>query len=148
MNKTIMVTGSRNWSRDASEDYSLITRGMGIEIKSLVDQGATEITVRQGSAKGADAMVVEFVNKIERTLLSHGVKIKHKAYPPNFAKHGSPAAYHVRNQQMVDDGADVCVAFLKPGEPNRGTLSTMAKARAAGIKVSVYGALELDKQPT
>lgn len=147
MNKTIMVTGSRNWKREIAEDYALITRGMGIEIKSLVDQGATEITVRQGGAKGADAMVVEFVNKIERTLLSHGVKIRLKSYPPNFAKYGAPAAYHVRNQQMVDDGADVCVAFLKAGEANRGSLSTIAKARAAGIKVSAYGALDLDRQP-
>lgn len=141
-----MVTGSRNWNRDNPEDYALISRAMGLEIKSLVDEGATEIIVRQGGAKGADAMVVEFINKTERTLLVHGVKLTLKAYPPNFTKHGSPAAYHVRNQAMVDDGADVCVALLKPGEANRGTLSTIQRARKAGIKISSYGAVGLDRQ--
>lgn len=147
MMKALMVTGSRNWDRNVEDDYRLIARGMSIEIKNLVDEGVKEIIIRQGAAKGADAMVVEFINKIERSLGERGIRVKLVGYPPDFSKYGSPAAYHVRNQRMVDDGAVRCVAFLKPGEPNRGTLNTMSRARKAGIDVVVYGATDLDRQP-
>lgn len=133
-NKALIVTGSRHFS-----DYAEVTRAMGIEIKNLVDQGATDIVVRHGAAKGADTLVMEFINKSQRSFAAWGIRISLKAYPPNIEKHGSPKAYHVRNQQMVDDGADACVAFLMRDEPNRGTLNTMARARKAGILVKTYG---------
>lgn len=145
MKKVLMVTGSRAWDRNKDADYNQITRGLVIEIKNLIDSGATEIELWHGGAKGADLMSEEFLNKIERSLRERlGVIIKIRVFLPDFNKYGSPAAFHVRNQAMIDGKPDVCVAFPRAGEANKGTLSTMAKARAAGVKVAVYGARELD----
>lgn len=139
MHKVIMVTGSRKFS-----DYGEVARGIGIAIKNLVDAGAKDITVRHGACAGADSMVVEFVNKIERSLHQRDIHVKLEAYPPNLKKYGSPAAYHIRNKQMISDGADVCVAFLKRTEPNKGTLGVIKLAQAANIPVEIYGLQELD----
>lgn len=141
MRTSIVVTGSRHF-----DDYAEITRAMGIEIKDLVDKGYTEITVRHGAAKGADELVVEFINKSQRSLAGRGIRVSLEAYPPNITQYGSPQAFHKRNQQMVDDSeGGVCVAFLKKDEGNRGTLGTIARARKAKMPVKVYGAVELDR---
>ena len=145
MKKVLMVTGSRAWKRELESDYNQISRGLVIELKNLIDAGATEVELWHGAAKGADAMSEEFFNKIERSVRERmGVIIKVKAFPPDFNKYGSPAAYHMRNQQMVDGKPDVLVAFPRAGEANKGTLSTIKRARDAGIRVEVYGARELD----
>jgi hypothetical protein len=47
---------------------------------------------------------------------------------------GKPAGF-VRNQFMVNQGADMCVAFLRDG--SRGTQHTIDRARAAGIPTFV-----------
>jgi len=144
MKKIMMTTGSRGWDRNKEQDYNQVTRALIIEIKNLIDLGVTEIEVWHGDAKGSDKMTEEFINKIERSLKERmNVIIKTKAFPPDINKYGSPVAFHVRNQTMVD-GADVCVAFLKAGEANKGTLSTIKRARDTGVKVAVYGARELD----
>jgi hypothetical protein len=149
MKKVLMVTGSRAWDRNKEADYNQITRGLIIEIKNLVDDGATEIEVWHGGAKGADQMTEEFINKIERSLKERlGVIIKTKVFLPEINKYGSPSAFHIRNQAMVDGKPDVLAAFPRAGEANKGTLSTMSKARDAGVKVEVYGARELDVRRT
>lgn len=149
MKKVLMVTGSRAWDRNIEKDYNEINRGVIIEIKNLIDQGATEIEVWHGGARGADQMVEEFINKVERSLRERlGVSIKLKAFLPNIKEYGSPMAFHVRNQDMVDGKPDTLAAFPKAGEANKGTLSTIKRARAAGINVKVYGARELDIRRT
>jgi hypothetical protein len=44
-----------------------------------------------------------------------------------------PAQGHLRNQAMVDRGADVCLAFPLPD--SRGTIDCMKRAKRAGIPV-------------
>jgi hypothetical protein len=56
--------------------------------------------------------------------------IEVQAFPADWTEHGK-AAGPIRNQQMVDSGADGCVAF--PG--GRGTADMVRRAEAAGIKV-------------
>lgn len=46
-----------------------------------------------------------------------------------------PRAGPIRNQAMVDAGADVCLAFASPG--SRGTWDCVRRAREAGIRVEV-----------
>lgn len=46
-----------------------------------------------------------------------------------------PAAGDYRNQEMVDAGADVCLAFFKHGARNAGTADCARRAKAAGITV-------------
>jgi hypothetical protein len=52
-----------------------------------------------------------------------------------------PAAGNYRNDDMVRLGADWCVAFFQPGEPNRGTTDCVRRALRAGIHVEAYGAV-------
>src|SRR5690606_30354012 len=52
------------------------------------------------------------------------------AYPADWRRHGR-AAGPIRNQEMADAGADLCIAF--PG--GRGTADMVRRARAAGIPV-------------
>jgi len=55
-------------------------------------------------------------------------------HPADWGAHGK-AAGPIRNQQMVDAGADVCLAFPLPG--SRGTRHCMTAAAKAGIPVVV-----------
>lgn len=49
-----------------------------------------------------------------------------------------PAAGNYRNQEMVDSGADECVAFYKDGAGNVGTTDCVERARKAGIPVREF----------
>lgn len=49
------------------------------------------------------------------------------------------AAGPIRNRRMVNDGADLCLAF--PLGESRGTYSTIALAEAADIPVRVFGSV-------
>lgn len=55
-----------------------------------------------------------------------------------------PAAGPYRNQEMVDAGASLTLAFFAEGEPNRGTLDCVRRAIAAGIPVMRRGALVVE----
>lgn len=44
----------------------------------------------------------------------------------------------VRNQEMVRDGADLCLVFLMSGAENRGTKDCWSRAERAGIPVRVF----------
>lgn len=55
-------------------------------------------------------------------------------YPAQWTQHGR-AAGPLRNQHMVDCGADLCLAFPTPD--SRGTWDCIRRARAAGIPVAV-----------
>lgn len=135
----VLVTGSRHYS-----EYGTVGKGISIIINDLVGLGYKEITFMQGAATGADTHAVEFINKTENSIFKRtGVKIKHESHPPNFAKHGSPAAYHIRNQEMVDQQPVHALVFLEHGEPNSGTVSTVERLIKAEIPFTAYGAVEL-----
>lgn len=73
-------------------------------------------------------------------------KVEHLAledpHPADWAGLGK-AAGPIRNQQMVDAGADACFAFPTPA--SRGTLDCMARAWVRGIPVFVWHHLELGR---
>lgn len=50
-----------------------------------------------------------------------------------------PAAGNYRNQEMVDAGADVCLAFYQPHAANIGTNDCVNRCLRAGIKVRAFG---------
>lgn len=135
----VLVTGSRNYS-----DYGSVGRAIVILINELTELGYKEIVFMQGAASGADKHTVEFINKTEKSIFKlTGVKVRYESYPPNLGKYGSPAAYHIRNQEMVDQHPVHALVFLQRGEPNKGTLSTVKRLRDAGIPFTPYGAVEL-----
>jgi len=134
MTYRILVTGSRRFT-----DAHLMSRAL---ISATVGRDGP-ITVVHGAASGADELADVLVPML-------GPHVSLERWPadwngpcriiciPGHRRTGPkgeycPAAGSYRNQQMVDAGADVCLAF--PLGEARGTHDCMARARAAGIRV-------------
>jgi hypothetical protein len=109
----ILVTGSRNWTNDEAI------------LAAFADYAGQDVTLVSGACPtGADALAEEIA---ERFL---GWEVER--HPADWDRHGK-AAGPIRNQEMVDLGADVCLAF--PLGESRGTRHCMAAAKRAGIPV-------------
>lgn len=115
----ILVTGSRHL-----EDYSLVHRAIA---DAAAELGGDAIVVH-GAARGADSLA-------DRAARELGVKTE-----PHSAKWRSEgkAAGPLRNQRMVDLGADVALVFLVAGLANVGTKDCWRRAERAGIPVRVF----------
>lgn len=118
----ILVTGSRN----------LTNRQLVVDALQAVgcDTDPTElITVVHGACPygGADAFASDWAEIAFNT--------EEEAHPADFAGLG-PKAGPLRNQEMVDLGADICLAFPTGG--SRGTWDCVRRARAAGIPVEIH----------
>lgn len=117
----VLVTGSRNWA-----DWSVVERVL------LDICAATAPTVRPvlvvGDAAGADAIAREVWRRMGWPV---------EVYRAKWKQYGKRAGF-LRNQAMVDSGADVCVAFIK--DASRGATMTANLAEAAGIPVRRYTA--------
>jgi hypothetical protein len=124
MGKTrrVLVTGSRDWT-----DPAPIFRALYYQRMIAGDAGM--IIVHGDCATGADAIA----DRWGRQFYPDTVLVE-----PNPAdwKHWGKAAGPMRNQLMVDLGADVCLAFPFPN--SRGTRDCIERARAAGIPVQVF----------
>lgn len=107
----ILITGSRDWT-----NWSLIW-------DILNRQAKINCTLVHGACpKGADKMVDEWAGcqpdiTVER-------------YPAKWDEYGKRAGF-VRNVQMVQLGADVCLAFIK--DSSKGAMMTARLAEQAGI---------------
>jgi len=125
----ILITGSRDWD----DDWVIIGAALRDTAKTALD-----VTVIHGGARGADAMAGAVATA--RGWLT-------EVYRADWDKYGKQAG-HIRNQAMVDLGADVCLAFVMPcrkcpqppysPHDSHGTADCMARAREAGIPVRVY----------
>ena len=128
--RRVLVTGSR-YLTDGSQVWDALD--------AQVEQYG-EIIVIEGGAPGADQAAAAYA-------FSHDVY--HEQYPADWerecdarcyhkprtknGRHYCPMAGHLRNQKMIDLGADVCLAF--PMRDSRGTRDCMKRAEAAGIPV-------------
>jgi len=126
----ILVTGSRSWS-----DYDTVCRGLAVAIETIKKQKPDDkrIVIVHGNAKGADTMAATFVYQFQDYLKEKGYSLVEEAHPANW-KIGKQAG-PIRNEQMIDAGADICVAFNEGGP---GTAHCMALAKRAGIEVLEY----------
>lgn len=116
----ILVTGSREWS-DRQAIYNILvgyTNGA---------QGEQITLVHGDCPTGADAIANDVAELLGWTIEKH---------PADWALHGK-AAGPKRNQEMVDLGADVVLAF--PLGLSKGTRGCMKMARKAGLLVVNYG---------
>lgn len=114
MSLRILVTGSRDW-----EDQFAVTRAIRAEARRVRPE---DVMVVHGNCRsGADADA-EFVARID------GFQIER--HPAAWAAHGKRAGY-IRNQEMVDAGADVCLAFIR--NASRGATMCAKLAEDAGI---------------
>ena len=116
----ILITGSRNWNDEQALAAPLF------EYTGCYRQDEL-VVVHGGCPTGADAIA-------EKLCQNYGIRTE--VHLADWDKHGR-AAGPIRNQQMVDLGADICLAF--PLGESRGTRHCMRVAEKAGIKVVNHG---------
>lgn len=122
--KRLLVTGSRDWT-----DQVVVIEALWKAVSDLGGMGMGDeepITLVHGAAPGADAIA---------SMVWATNQHPEEPHPAQWAAHGN-AAGPIRNKEMVDLGADLCLAFHKNG--SRGTQNTIDLCRAAGIEVRVY----------
>lgn len=132
----ILVTGSREFN-----DYNVVMRGLTVAIEHLIfaNPDDKEIVIVHGGAKGADALASDFVMRSALFMTGKGYRLRQETHKADWNTHGR-AAGPIRNQAMVDLGADICVAFIKRGASNRGTTDCARRAAKAGINVLEFKA--------
>lgn len=118
--RRVIVTGSRNWA-DWEKLYAALMdeyRGWSYD---------TMTVVHGGCPTGADAMAEQWVKH-------HNLFAKSDIYEADWEQYGR-AAGPIRNQRMVDDGADIVLAFPLGG--SRGTWDCVRRAGLAGLEVRI-----------
>ena len=116
----ILICGSRHWS-----DREAIEKALQQALEYLPKE---DLTIMHGWAKGADQIAED---------LSNEYHIGIRGYPADWEKHGK-AAGPLRNQEMIDAGPDVVLAFTYNLEEAKGTKDTVTRARKANIPVFVF----------
>lgn len=125
------MTGSRRWT---DEDMirnllAAIDRQEVPQVLHALDLPKVPAhTLVHGGARGADTIAGEIAKDLGWTVEVH---------PADWAKHKKAAGF-IRNQAMVDLGADMCMAFIKVDSQTGGTLDCMKRARMASITVARF----------
>lgn len=118
----VLVTGSREWT-----DQAAIWQALADVVRQLpADRDL--VLVHGACPRGADEMAHQWA-------CGYGGVIE--AHPANWVKHGKAAGFR-RNAEMVNLGADICLAFIKDG--SRGASHTADLAEKAGIPTRRYTA--------
>jgi|SRR6478735_2353204 len=134
----VLVTGSRDFPESR---YLEIVRGISLGIEQVAKErpDEKEIVVVHGAARGADRMAKRFVDQAVSYFRTHGTTIRQEPHPVTEAEWARFKGYagNMRNQKMVDLGADICVAFYYPG--CKGTKDCVKRAEEAGIPVLKFG---------
>ena len=120
--RRVLVTGSRDWT-----DPAPIYRALYYQRMIAGERGL--IIVHGDCATGADAIA----DRWGRQFYPGTTTLER--YPADWKRHGKGAG-PMRNQVMVNLGADVCLAF--PFPDSRGTRDCMRRAEEAGIRVEVF----------
>ena len=115
--RRVLVTGTRSWT-----DTTIIRAALG----AVWSPGA--VLVSGACPTGADALC-------EACWRRWGGPVER--HPAHWARHGRRAGF-IRNQHLVDLGADMCVAFIRDHSP--GATHTATLAEAAGIPTHRYHA--------
>lgn len=111
----LLITGSRDWT-----DYALLDRWL-FAAWSHLGKNPDCVLVSGACPTGADAMAEEIW--AENNLLV-------ERHPAEWSVYGKAAGFR-RNAEMVDLGADLCVAFIK--NSSRGATHTRDLAIKARI---------------
>lgn len=121
MTYRILITGSRSWTNAA-----LISKAMA---DAIINAGALqhETWIVHGDCPiGAD-------NLAHNIAAQWGANVE--AHPAEWDEYGKAAGF-IRNAEMVNLGADVCLAFIK--DNSKGASHTLDLANRAGIPVQVF----------
>ena len=115
----ILVTGSRTWTDRETIAAALQAFCPYPEVSTLV----------HGAAEGADTIAARCADELGMTVEPHPVKREQWRI-------AGRRAGHLRNQYMVDLGADLCLAFQV--DDSSGTADCVRRARLAGIRVEHF----------
>lgn len=110
--RRVLVTGSRDWTD---------TRVISV---ALVEHMWPGDVLVHGAAKGADSLAAGLWEAFG--------PVEPHPYPPGSGKRGG----YLRNKEMVDAGADICLAFI--WNNSRGASMCAGLAEKAGIPVVYY----------
>lgn len=119
--KRLLVTGSRDWTNKTLVEMALE------DARHFLGEDTVLV---HGGAVGADTICANVWSKWGLPVEKH---------PANWGKHGR-AAGPIRNQEMVDLGADLCVGFVLPYPKGRGTRDCLKRASEAGIECYIWEA--------
>lgn len=117
----VLVTGSRDYWNVGN-----VTVGLNFAVELFPPVDHSEVVLVHGDARGADSLCAEFAE-------SRGWGVE--PHPADWS--AGRGAGPVRNQEMVDAGADVLVAF--PLDDSVGTWDCYDRAYRAGITCVVVG---------
>lgn len=118
----LLVTGSRHWA-DRDKVFEVLDE--------VYDRKGPLVVVHGACPSGADHYAKRWVRSRRRVLQW---QVDEDPHPANWRQYGDGAG-PIRNQEMVDTGADLCLAFLTA--ESKGTYDCIARARRAGIPVEV-----------
>lgn len=113
----ILVTGSRTW-----QDVDTIRNVLGGYLRDYPGS----VVVSGACPNGADA-IAEFIAE------EHGAEVER--HPAEWDLYGKRAGF-VRNGQMVNLGADLCLAFIKNN--SKGATMTADMAEQEGIQTKRF----------
>lgn len=117
----VLVTGSRDW-----EDRELVCDELDREFRWATAQGRGPIVLVSGNCPtGADHIA-------EVYWAARGGEVE--LHPALWWKWGKKAGF-LRNAEMVKQGADVCLAFIRNN--SKGATHTAALAQKAGIPTRI-----------
>jgi hypothetical protein len=119
----ILITGSRDWADRESMRAALFQ-----QLTKLRPESGRAAVLIHGGCRGADSMAAAIWR-------SWGLSIEQ--HDADWAADGK-AAGPIRNQRMVNLGADICLAFPTAG--SRGTYDCVRRAREAGIPTEIIEA--------
>lgn len=114
--KRVLITGSRDWDRP-----DIIAYALGLALGEI-----GPFVLVHGDARGADRMAAE---------LHESYGFTSEPHPANWESLGKRAGF-VRNAEMVDSGADLCLAFIK--DNSKGASMCANLAEKAGIPTRRY----------
>lgn len=139
----VIVTGSRTWPDDLAVRLALARVALSDAPMSSV------LTVVHGACPtGADATAAAWCRLIRKSgndpVIGRDLRLREEPHPADWKAHGR-AAGPIRNQEMVDAGADLVLAFVmrctlkgcagKPEHVTHGTQDCITRAEKAGIPV-------------
>jgi len=117
----ILVTGSREW-----DDWQRVSTAL---MGATLGTNWRKVTLVHGDCpSGLDRIADQLARSMDMTPEPH---------PADWGKHGK-AAGPIRNQEMVDAGADICLAFFSRRSLNKGTGDCAGRAKRAGIPVRMF----------
>lgn len=126
----VLVTGSQGWKADTrTPDGFTLAQVLDGFAHSARQVGFAGVTVVHGAgSRGADAVADRWA--VDRA--AAGWRVTVERHPADWRRYGRRAG-RVRNQRMVDAGADVCVAFIVDGSRDASHCADVAEL--AGVDV-------------